>query len=93
MQGQLLSVFNSFAFHNTTQILLASLTSPELKTILRAIEKQPAYATLAHIIRATLVVSISHQVDRTIYFLHYCDLPSEELLSQRSSLVACQTQP
>lgn len=27
-QGQLLSAFNSFAFHNTTQILLASLTSP-----------------------------------------------------------------
>lgn len=72
MQGQLLSVFNSFAFHNTTQILLASLTSPELRNILAAIERQPNYGTLAHMIRATLVVSISHQVDRTLYFLHYC---------------------
>lgn len=44
-------------------------------------------------IRATLVVSISNQVDRTLYFLHYCDLTKEELLSERSSLVACQTEP
>lgn len=93
MQGQLLSVFNSFAFHNTTQILLASLTSPELANILKAIERQPKYGMLAHIIRATLVVGISHQVDRSLYFLHYCELPREELLSQRSSLVACQTPP
>jgi hypothetical protein len=37
MQNPLLSAFNSYAFNNTTQILLSNLTNEELREILQAI--------------------------------------------------------
>jgi hypothetical protein len=93
MQKQLLSVFNSYAFRSTTQVFLAHLTCEELREILRAVGSEEVYAHLAHSIRATLCIAISHQIDRTFYFMHYESIPVEEFRRERCSLVASHSTP
>lgn len=93
MQDQLLSVFNNYAFHNTTQILLSNLTVEELKQILFAVHSQKEYENLSHMIRVTLFMNISHRIDRSFYLTHYVDISVQELKGERSSLVAGRIDP
>lgn len=77
MQNQLLVPFNSFAFNQTTQILLTNFTKEELREILKALIFNKQYQNLTHIIKATLFINLTHEVDRTFYFLHYSSAASQ----------------
>lgn len=88
MQSQLLSAFNTYAFNNTTQILLSNLNNQELREILSALHGEPMYANLSHMIRVTLFLNISHKIDRSLYMTHYMLISVEEFRNERRSLVA-----
>jgi hypothetical protein len=93
MYSQLLSTFNSYAFNNTTQILLSNLTDRELREILCALRQEPMYANLAHLVRVALFLNISHGLDRSLYMTHYMLISVEEFRNERRSIVAGDLKP
>lgn len=46
------------------------------------------HGQLAHLIRARMFVLRMHQVDRTLYFVHFADLSLNEFNAERCNVVA-----
>lgn len=74
----LLRAFNHYTFNNSAQILLSMLTSQDLEGLLAAIQQEYRHDQLAHLIRARLIIARMHQVDRSLYFIHFDSIPREE---------------
>jgi hypothetical protein len=48
---------------------------------------------LAHLIRARIIVLRMHQVDRSLYFIHFDTVPAQQFQMERCNLIAGCTEP